>query len=480
MQHFDRIPHEWLPSIYQYLPMSDLVHLELVSSFFYKSTRQWIGDHRSRRIRPFVVDQKEVETFNPILKSTYESHLIVWSIMFVRTARHDYAAMQAKKQYERRSLEQFIDSFQWDIPIRVMNEMFTSKQFHNAKVTSTPMNEQIWKHAMEQYHSALYFALRLMNATSILSGFHRFSDRQKIHALEFYTNPSQLHVADGLNALIRLSSRALSFALPSQSLLTLRFYQYILWTVWGPFGIQWIRDDKPVFNTTAVPPTVPWFQQIWLDDSLVLALPGIHESEDVKYGLPTCNVLESMFSFQTMLRRRWMLSDKLYVDVLSGSDGTYIMFEVFRKDGVMDGRLLLQRMMYTQECIMVQYHVVVLETNEYIHLQTISYDAYKGHIQEAPELMCWKYIPIHAIRCNFKIHFAPCLFKRVRDIQDRKLMEKQRATVENTLQMGLWSALGIPVSKGHMMVTPHISVVNNCIWNVFYECNFTCEQKRNV
>lgn len=492
------LPKVLLPTIFQFLTTRDIVALESVCLTTMHMSRAWFGDAQSQRIRPLMIrDTDSARTFHDVLASTYLPDLILWSLAFRHVAKNRHARPKRKRFSERTSPPNRLvggrhieDDIQTDLPSEVLNYLFSSSTFRNDHMTKQPSNEQAWQNAIAQIHPYFYYVLDAIYDVgtreqptpmiSLLSSWQlgltkmsAWSDRVKLMFMEKAARRGQClsKPSDDVSSIIKLSIRALSLILPSRSAMALRFAKYALWTVWGPAMLSY-NDEKcgPILHATQLPPTQPLLQphqMILLNQALIdnLPLPDMH----IKWS-----TMQTMYQLRAMHMVRWYLhpSFNAYVDVVSDSSHHPLMIiNVYRVKHVYVGMTLQHRIAIYPQQIHIDYIINNIQTNESQIVFTAKYDPMVPRVQEPPEVMCWKYLPIQSVECHFACVIQP-------PIQDRsfvnrmhpKILMKQQQHIEHLLQTSFWTAMDVPAPSVPVFVHPKFSVVNNCVWNVFYSC----------
>jgi hypothetical protein len=148
-----------------------------------------------------------------------------------------------------------------------------------------------------------------------------------------------------------------------------------------------------------------------------------------------------------------------------------MVINVFRVKHVYPGLSLQHRLAIYPHQIHVDYIINNITTNESQIVFTAKYDPMVPRVQEPPELMCWKYLPIDSVECQFTCVIQPPPQDRTfSNRMNPKLLLKQQQHIEQLIETSFWAAMEVPAPSAKVFATPRHCVVNNCIWNVFYSC----------
>lgn len=484
MHQLSKLPNVLFPNILVFLTTSDTMQLEQTSIEFYKHCQHWLGDAQSHRIRPLQLrasDSNGREDSNaslpPLLHQVYLPDLVLWSLAFRATlkTRHEDRKNTGRRQKRGVGL---IDDMKINVPRDVVNSLFTSKEFRHKTISQSPMNEGAWKTSINQVTDQFYFFFDFMYIlgrnhadvfqyfTAGVKTFDAWSDRQKLLFFDKVSVPVQQ--TPSVDSFVQLSSRALSLIMTSRAKTTLKFMKYVLWTVWGPT----LHDTHhPILNPAHMPPTgviVRPDQLVYVNEAVQQALPYSFVPDASTTSMQT---LKNMFHLREMQSTRWYSdsSFQFYVDIISGESDILITFHVFRKDHVTSGFALYQQLVMYRDRVEVVYSVLNTMTNQHDKLFVAKYDPSIPSIQEPPEVMCWKYIPIHTVQCQFTAYLHPSIQKRTfQNVMNPKILAKQQDSIVRWFDEWFWKVFGIRAPVSSPCITPRFSVVNCCVWDVFY------------
>ncbi len=469
--HFSKLPNDLFSGIFVFLTTTDVMKLEQTSIQFYKHAQHWLGDTQSHRIRPLQLRHQTNanETLPPILNMVYLPDLVLWSLAFRTTL---------KNQNRRKQGTGCIEMMKTHVPREVVNSLFTSSEFRHKTMTHASMNEQAWKSSVNQVTDQFYFFFDFMYVmgrnhvdifqyfTTGVKTFDSWPDRQKLLFFEKVSLP--IHPTPSVDSLIQLSSRSLSLILSSRAKITLKFLKYVLWTVWGSN----LRDEYgPIINPGHLPPTRPTVrteQLIYTNEAIQQALPYSFAPDTSTTPFQT---LKNMFHLSESQCTRWYTDPgfQFYVDVLSNESDRLITFHVFRQAHICTGFALYQQLIIYKDRVEVVYLIQNTLTNQQEELFRAKYDPAIPTIQEPPELMCWKYIPIHTVQCQFTAYLQPALQTRLfQNLMNPKILAKQQDSIVRWFDEWFWKSFGIRNPANSPCVSPHFSVVNCCVWDVFY------------
>lgn len=471
--HLSKLPNDLCFYVLAFLTTCDVIHLETTSIQWYKHAQHWLGDAQSRRIRPLLLRNLDSvhSSLPPLLHNVYLPDLVLWSLAF----RTVFKAPRRKQGIC------MIESIQTEVPRDVVHSLFTSSTFRNKTLSHSPMHEGAWTTAVAQVTDHFYFFLDFMYIlgrkhadifqyfTTGIQTFDTWCDRHKLLFFEQVSRPQSCRPS--IDSLIRLSCRALSLVLSSRSNMLLKFANYVLWTVWGP---SMPRDETPIFNPAHMPPTRPTIQTTQLvhvtDAMCLAALPSTTLTMPDQTTTPF-QTLKHMFHLTSMQSTRWYMDPnfQFYIDILSDTSDRLMTFHVFRNGHISNGYALHQELSLFRDRIDVVYSILNTVTNQEDRLFIATYDPSVPTIQEPPELMCWKYIPIHTVTCQFTAYLHPVLQQRAfTNLMNPKIMARQQDSITRWFDEWFWTTFGLRAPTHSPYIHPRFSVVNCCAWDVFY------------
>lgn len=460
--HLLKLPRVLCRHVFVFLSAIEVVQMEATCFQLFQMSQCWLGDAQSKRLRPLEIHKVRSDPqFPPLLHHVYQSHLLLWSV----ACRTIFKNQSSHKSNNYR-----------DIPRKVIYELFTSPTFRNKQMTQRPIDEQAFQNTVSKSTDFFINFMQSLVNKNVEDCFNMSSDRKKLLFIEATTKDTGFQSVDILS-LMELSFHAITLVMPSRADFALKFMHYILWTVWGPYGTPKTKHDLAL-HPTQLPPTQPLLspqQQIVMNDAVCNALPNsYHLLHPENIATSSSHTFQSMFNLNSVQSVRWYLDPtfRQYLDIVADTNKRLIVFDVFRRKHIVQGFSLQQRLVFYVDRIEIEYWVTNLSNGERYFVYTSKYDVMVPREQEPAELMCWKYIPIHTIHCQFSCHLTPCeTFQRriFNDLCDAKIMTKQRNEINLLLKDVFWQAFGLQApSVVSTRVHPRYSVVNNCIWDVFY------------
>ncbi len=457
--NLSNLPTAFYRQIFVFLSILDLIRLEQTDLKMYKLCQSWIGDAQSKRIRPLQLRHTTLENLSNVLFGIYLPDLSLWSLAFQHVVKSKDSVN--------------LEDMKLHVPRQVVHSLFTCDEFRNKRISQAPIQEETWKTALLQstdkffnFFDSLYMLGAKLSIDQFLhrgiETFDAWSDRRKLFFLEQVTRHPK-STSPNAQSIIHLSMCALSMVLPSRSAAALKFAQYVLWTVWGPLTPV---DHKPVQHPDQLPPLQYHVLQS------VLVNDAIHQAMADNL-VPSHLTVNNMYGVKRKFATRWYPNRNYehLIHVISDETKHLMIIDVFRTQHVVLGFALHQQLIFfSDHTIEVRYGIMNTVTGAYDSLFTAKYDPVVPRIQEPPELMCWKYIPIHNIQCKFTCYLEPPpQLRTFKNLMNAKIMERQQAAISKFMDDWFWPAFGIPKpAKSSCFVHPRYAVVNCCIWDVFY------------